>query len=148
MTTLREAAIELNKEYSGEISDTVERADRIATELALIRPDTTVTGRQRAAGTATGAGAGALTGADLKEPRPPGRPARAKKATKFARTRGRRLARQSRRANALGLLTTTIGLAVFYNLLRSAGDLAGFLGGLQRAVEWLNDPTKGVGPTP
>ncbi len=95
MTTLREAALELNSEYSGEIPDMVERADRIATELALIRPDTTVTGRQRAAGTATGAGPSALTGADIEEPRrsPRGGPARAKKATKFARTRGRRLAR-------------------------------------------------------
>jgi len=41
----------------------------------------------------------------------------------------------------MGLLVGSAGLILLYDFLSAANQLAGFLGGLQRALAWLSSPT-------
>lgn len=84
--------------------------------------------------------------AGLKEGRstakPRSRPRNAKRTTTKARSTAKRVTREGRApTNLTGVLFGTVLLLVLYNALRGAEQLAGFLGGIQRAIAWLSDPT-------
>lgn len=71
------------------------------------------------------------------------RKARAKSAGRKATRLGRTAtaAGAGRSASFVGLLVLSLGLVLLYNLLAGAEQLAGFLGGIQRAIAWLVSPT-------
>ena len=46
--------------------------------------------------------------------------------------------------NALGVLGLAMAIALLYNFLSNADKVEGFLGGIARAVQWIDDPTKSI----
>lgn len=55
---------------------------------------------------------------------------------------GRIVARQT--TSALGALGLAMAIALLYNFLTNAEKVEGFLGGIARAVQWLDDPTTSI----
>lgn len=144
-TTLAAAAKELAAEITADdYPDPTERADRIATELGTIRPDTTARSRQRAAAAAVGIEPEALTGTQAAANVADMETARRRRAAKTIKTARRTATRAARTSGIGNLIVTSIALALAYNLIRSADRFAGFADGINRAIEWLSNPYAGV----
>ena len=83
-----------------------------------------------------------------KPPRPPAnktrRPARSRSRARRALTGP--IARPAMRqtTSALGALGAALLVAVAYNALANADAVGGFLGGIAKALQWLDDPTKSI----
>lgn len=71
------------------------------------------------------------------------RKAQAKRGARKARSAGRTAAAAGagRSGSFVGLLVLSLGLVLLYNFLQGAAQLAGFLGGIQKALAWLVSPT-------
>lgn len=71
------------------------------------------------------------------------RKAQTKRTARRARAAGRTAvtAGAGRSGSVMGLLVLSLGLVLLFNFLQGAGQLAGFLGGIQKALAWLVSPT-------
>lgn len=143
--SLSSAAAELRAELRPEYDDADELAAAIASELVMIRPDTTAEGRRRAAYRAVGLEPPTADAPETKPRQPVIRKATAKRTARRTGRAARQLAGAQRTASIGGLLFMTLALVLLYQLLTTADRLSGLFGSLQRAVQWLDDPYAPIG---